>query len=612
MFKQKILTISLLSVILSSAAFCGTYQMDAKALQNGASFPKEDNGALLFNPADNQTKVVALPKKIDFRKGGYITLEFRLDGKQTTRFPRLVDSPPISIHIDASQPNGQYSMKLLLTGTGYRQAILPLSNEVGKWHKLEAIIDPGSHTASLKIDNGVQQIVSFPPNLRLHDLSFCLGTLPNDFKRATLFGSIRNLKIEEQVPVALAEVIKKGGKGIQNSTDKDYEKLKVFTSDREDGRFETTRGVVQHLFRTRKPELAFNPNMTADEFKVWQGKVRNKLAEMLLKEFPEQPAPKMLSREKRDGYTLEKWEHYPMPGAVVPFLMLIPDGVNANNPAPVVMCIPGTNRSKESMAGEEDLHNAFYTPKYHDVNQMALEYTKAGMVTVTMDNPSFGETSDTVKISGNGNGADTHTICMYLFGMNWSYLGLATYQNNQLMKWVKELPFIDKKRIATSGHSLGAWQAMYLAIFNPEVSAVVLNQNIYNWFESVKVRTKPGTSGRRPGSFGGFFVLPGMYDIFDHPDLLASLAPRAVLCTEGLPSEDTKMYQKAYQIMGAPDNFKVIQFKKYESYESRHNAPLQEGLSDAEFWHQTNNDGPDHYFKGQYAVPWLKERFNLK
>ena len=103
-----------------------------------------------------------------------------------------------------------------------------------------------------------------------------------------------------------------------------------------------------------------------------------------------------------------------------------------------------------------------------------------------------------------------------------------------------------------------------------------------------------------------------MYDVFDHPDLLASLAPRAVLCTEGLPSKDTEMYQKAYQIMGVPNNFKVVQFKKYESYESRYHERLPEGLSDAEFWHMTNNDGPDHYFKGQHAVPWLKERFNLK
>ena len=610
MFKHKISIISLLCVILSSAAFCGTYQMDAKALQNGASSPKEDNGALAFNPTDNQTKVVTIPQKIDFRKGGYITFEFRLDGKQTTRFPRLVDSMPISIHIDATLPNNQYNLKFLLTGTGYRQAALKLSNEIGKWHKVEAIIDPVSRMALLKLDD-TQQIFNLPPNLRLHDLQFSLGTLSNDLKRATLNGSIRNLKIEETTPYQLSSLAKTKNSNTIKSLDLDIEKEKVFKSDRADGRFDTTRGILQHLLRTRKPELAFNPNMNKEEFVIWQGKVKERLAKMLLKKFPEQPAPKLLSKEKRNGYTLEKWEHYPMPGAVVPFLMLIPDGVNANNPAPVVMCIPGTNRSKESMAGEKDLHPAFETPKYHDVNKMALEYTKAGMVTVTMDNPSYGETSDVVKLAGNGNGADVHTICMYLFGMDWSYMGLATYQNNQLMQWVKNLPFIDKNKIATSGHSLGAWQAMYLAIFNPEVSAVVLNQNIYNWYESVKVRTKPGNSGRRPGSFGTTFVYPGMYDIFDHPDLLASLAPRAVLCTEGLPSKDTEMYQKAYQIMGAPENFKVIQFKKYESYESRHHAPLQEGLSDAEFWHQTNNDGPDHYFKGQYAVPWLKKQFNL-
>ena len=611
MFKHKLSIISVLCVILSSAAVCGTYQMDAKALQNGARSPKVDGNALVFDTSGSQTQVVNIPQKFDFRKGGHISFEFKLDAKQTTRFPRLLDNMGVSIHIDATLPSNQYNLKFLLTGNGYRQAALKLSNEIGKYHKVEAIIDPASRMALLKLDD-TQQLFSLPPNLRLHDLQFTLGTLPNDLKRTSFNGTIRNLKIEETAPYSLASLAKNKTANTINSLDLDIEKEKVFKSDRADGRFDTTRGILQQILRDTKPELAFNPDMNKDEFIVWQGKVKERLAQMMLKKFPEQPAPKMLSREKRNGYTLEKWEHYPMPGAVVPFLMLIPDGVNVNNKAPVVMCIPGTNRSKESMAGEKDLHPAFATPKYHDVNKMALEYTKAGMVTVTMDNPSFGETSDTVRLSGNGHGADVHTISMYLFGMNWSYIGLATYMNNQLMQWVKELPFIDKSKIATSGHSLGAWQAMYLAIFNSEVSAVVLNQNIYNWFESVKVRTKPGNSGRRPGSFGITFVYPGMYEIFDHPDLLASLAPRAVLCTEGLPSKDTEMYQKAYQIMGAPENFKVIQFKKYESYESRYHDKLPEGLNDAEFWHMTNNDGPDHYFKGQHAVPWLKERFNLK
>ena len=64
------------------------------------------------------------------------------------------------------------------------------------------------------------------------------------------------------------------------------------------------------------------------------------------------PPPVRLWREERDGYRLEKWEFYPDDYAAVPFLVLIPEGASAAHPVPGVLCLPGSNHSKESLAGE--------------------------------------------------------------------------------------------------------------------------------------------------------------------------------------------------------------------------------------------------------------------
>tara|TARA_B100000700_G_C14477773_1_gene593624 strand:+ start:323 stop:535 length:213 start_codon:yes stop_codon:yes gene_type:complete len=53
-------------------------------------------------------------------------------------------------------------------------------------------------------------------------------------------------------------------------------------------------------------------------------------------EVPPQLEPAQLWIEEREGYRLEKWEAYPEPGSVVPYLVLIPDGVDHDNPGATV------------------------------------------------------------------------------------------------------------------------------------------------------------------------------------------------------------------------------------------------------------------------------------
>lgn len=80
-----------------------------------------------------------------------------------------------------------------------------------------------------------------------------------------------------------------------------------------------------------------------------------------------------------------------MPGSVVPYLVLIPDGIDTTqDKVPSVLCIPGFGGSKEELAGETegDYGLTSLPVKPMRKNAMALRYVKKGLVAVAVDNPS--------------------------------------------------------------------------------------------------------------------------------------------------------------------------------------------------------------------------------
>ena len=389
----------------------------------------------------------------------------------------------------------------------------------------------------------------------------------------------------------------------------DPEDHKIIITDRPDGRYLSARGFVQHLMRNIQPQLAFDPHFTKDEFIVWQTKVKAKMEELMnFPDVPPQPLPKFLSSAKRDGYTLEKWEFYPHPGSVVPFLLLIPDEVSAENPAPAALCLPGSASSKESLADEEELHPVFVRSKFHDENRMAKFYAQQGIVAVAVDHPGIAETSDLEKHTGRRI-YDRATFTRYLIDMDWHYMGFSAFQRHQLLKWMRTLDFIDPERIVLSGHSLGTVTSMYLAVLNPDIYAIVYNQCITRLINYAKVRTKPESTGRRPGPSWLGHSVPGMWKWFDYPDILASLAPRPVIFSEGGTLTYIELIKRAYDIMDAKDNVAFYHYPKYRDPKNRKHdyEYMPEGLDHDEFWEYYNIDGHNHYFKADVILPWLRE-----
>lgn len=374
------------------------------------------------------------------------------------------------------------------------------------------------------------------------------------------------------------------------------------TTDRQDGRFQSSRGTVQYMLKRMKPTYAFDPLFTPVEFKEWQSGLRAAMKELMhFPEIADLPAPVRIKTVRRDGYRVEKWESYPLPGSVVPYLVLIPDGVDPGHKAPAVLCIPGFGGSKEGLAGENegDYDLISFPAESVKKNAMALHYVKRGLVAVAVDNPSCAELSD----NGHFDYLNTSRI---LLEMGWSYLGLSAYQDWNILSWMKELDFVNKDRLIVSGFSLGTEPLMVLGTLDPSIYAFVYNDFLCRTLERILVMTKPDPKGIRPFPNSIEHLIPGFLTQFDFPDLVAALAPRPVICTEGGLDRDFDLIRKAYEISGKPDYFTYYHYKKFADPKDRKQIEkVPEGIDRDTYFNLVNVDPENHYFKEEWVLPWI-------
>lgn len=378
---------------------------------------------------------------------------------------------------------------------------------------------------------------------------------------------------------------------------------RIVTS-RADGRFLSSYAIAHQLLKTTRPRLAFKEDFTSREFAQWQDDVRKAMEELMnFPDYQPEKAPVCVSRKAREGYTLEKWEFYPLPQAVSTFLVLRPDGLKGNVPA--VLCIPGSGMSKEGLAGEpgetEQLNDNYLSEK----TTMALNFVRRGYIAVAVDNPAAGEASDLEKYTGKG--YDYDVVSRILLELGWSYLGYTSFLDFQVLQWMKGQKDICKERILVSGFSLGTEPLMVLGVLDTSIYGFVYNDFLCQTQERACVMTRPTEQGRRPFPNSIRHLIPDFWKYFNFPDLVASLAPRPLILTEGGLDRDLDMVRRAYEISGSPRNVEIHHYAKYADPALRTDIKhLPEGLDRNTFYDMVNVDGRNHYYKNEYVFPWLE------
>ncbi|MBD5346275.1 MAG: hypothetical protein HDR92_03980 [Bacteroides sp.] len=370
---------------------------------------------------------------------------------------------------------------------------------------------------------------------------------------------------------------------------------------------ESTRSAVEGLMKRCPPALEYREDMPADSFAAWQGKMSEAMASIMKHPEAQAKAPEKILERQRNGYRIEKWMSYPLEGSGVAYYVLIPDTLRGGaQAAPAVLCIPGFGQTKELLAGERAGNFNLEGDPVEEPGKsaMALHFVKKGLVAVAVDNPSCGELSD------NGY-PDYVTSSRFLLELGWSYLGLASWQDKVILDWMKTQPYIRPDRLIVSGFSLGTEPLMVLGLIDPSIYAFVYNDFLCRTRERALSMNKPDENGARSFPNNIEHLIPDFLTTFDFPDIVAALAPRPVICTEGGMDRDFRIISTAFDKAGAPDAFTYHHYVKFADPADR--VPLEEmpsGIDRAEFFRLANVDPPHHYFKTEWILPWLDNLLN--
>lgn len=376
---------------------------------------------------------------------------------------------------------------------------------------------------------------------------------------------------------------------------------KLITPERADGSSICTRTYLQELFRKSPPRLAYSSKKKSLKFSKWRKQIGKRMNELMNWGSININSAHKLSEIQRDGYRTERWEYEPVKGMVIPYLVLVPDGVDTSHPSPAILCIPGWGQYKEHVASEPYLEGGDFKP--NDL-AMARAYAKEGWIAVVADTPGSGHTSDLEYMTGRG--PDYRTLSRQLLEMGSSYLSLYSFINKGLLEWMKNRSEMRRDRLIVSGFSFGTEPLMAIGVTDPEVYAFVYNDFLCNTRERALTMTVPDNNGLRPWPNDIEHLIPGFLNEFDFPDLVTALAPRPLICTEGGLDRDFNMVTRGYAEAGAEQNFAHYHYPRYQDPAKRAQIDsIPQGVTLAEYFNLCNVDSPRHGFKRSLILPWL-------
>lgn len=254
----------------------------------------------------------------------------------------------------------------------------------------------------------------------------------------------------------------------------------------------------------------------------------------------------VVSTEKDQGYLRKKITLATEPGDRVPAWLLIPDGpatggAGAKTRRPAVLCLHQTvsigKDEPVGLGGKPDL-------------RYAAELARRGYVAIAPDYPGFGE----------------YKIDVYKMGYASATMK-AIWNNKRAVDLLCGLEEVAPDQIGVIGHSLGGHNAIFTALFEPRIRAVVSSCG-FNAFPHYYKGNIAGWSHK-----GYLPRLRERYGLdlakvpFDFPELIGTLAPRAFFTNSPLHDANFEVEgvrvaidaaRPVYQLLGVPDRLVAV------------------------------------------------------
>lgn len=298
--------------------------------------------------------------------------------------------------------------------------------------------------------------------------------------------------------------------------------------------------------RTVAPDDRLQHDNAPQETPMKPDSFRDKLLECLGGPWP-RPCPlKVELRETiiKDGYRIESLSYEVEPGDRVPALLLVPDGVDADHPAPAIAVWHQHNGQYH--LGKSEPAGLAGNPMHHTGVALARE----GYVVLCPDALCFEERRD-AKLKGGS--FERFEFLRYVVAgkcMAWKNI----LDMRRAIDYLCSRPEVDADRIGCYGHSMGSTHTWLVGPWEPRLKCLVGNCCLPTYQAIHRVHLLH--------CFPNF--IPGLFAFGDTPDMVALIAPRALHLNfgetdRGSPIREVRAAMpriaQAYRDAGASDHF---------------------------------------------------------
>lgn len=235
------------------------------------------------------------------------------------------------------------------------------------------------------------------------------------------------------------------------------------------------------------------------------------------------------------------------PGSRTPAYLLIPKSALAGKPAPAALCLHGTNNTIGHGAVIQGIGT---TPN----RQYASELADRGFVTIAPNYPGLAKYKPDVVGLGYASGTMK-----------------AIWDNIRALDVLASMRETRPGAYGAIGHSLGGHNAIYTALFEPRIKAIVSScgfDSFRDYFGGDPKKWEPGQGWCQKGYMPRLAKYQGrLQEIpFDFDDLLAAFAPRPIFVNAPLRDSNFQWRsvdrvvataREVYALLGAPDGITV-------------------------------------------------------
>ncbi|MGH8020084.1 MAG: alpha/beta hydrolase family protein [Opitutaceae bacterium] len=340
----------------------------------------------------------------------------------------------------------------------------------------------------------------------------------------------------------------------------------------------------RQLLRESKPRLQAPAEKS--QIPAWRDQVATRLREILGINNcqPAELKPRTTDLGARRGYRLHRVVFSSEPHADVPGLLLIPDGVSAENPAPAVLCLHGNvPGAKEELAGESTPSADLGLGLYHD--DYARQFAQKGVIAFAIDLRDSGERrhyedykgSPLMIKAGDLPGEPWRQVSgLMAIPLGRTYSGLCVFDAMRAIDYMLTRPEVNPSALGCVGFSAGATYAAWLTVLDRRIK--------YAGLSGTSAGNRRGLANnyhrRRPSG-----VIPGFYVYLDSDLCLAAMAPTPMILARDWNQRRPEKAPEAPVVRQA-----------YEGFGAGAGCQFAYGQGEGHVWHQ------------DVVVPWVMER----